>query len=98
MPSAGLFTTSTGEAEFFSNSEGVTTIRCANSDSSDSIDINIPGLHTPGEFYRLAPQGTGTSHIAEFTIAPLGIKSATCKATANTPILHFGVVTVDSRS
>ena len=98
MAPAGTFTTSTGAAEFFSDSNGATTIRCVNNDSSDSIDINVAGLHTAGEYYRLAPKGTGNSHVAEFTLAPIGIKSATAKATANTPELLYGVVSVDPRS
>lgn len=98
MATAGTFTTSTAVAEFFSDADGVTTIRCVNTDSTDSIDINVEGLHAAGEYYRLAPKGSGNAHIAEFTIAPLGIKSATCKATANTPVLNYGVVSIDPRS
>ena len=98
MPTAGTLTTSTAVAEFFSDPDGVTTIRCVNNDSTDSIDINVPGLHAAGEYYRLAPKGTGNAHIAEFTLSVLGIKSATCKATANTPQLIYGTVTIDPRS
>ncbi len=95
---AGTLTTSTSVAEFFADADGVTTIRCVNNDSTDSIDINVAGLHAAGEYYRLAPKGNGNSHLAEFTIAPLGIKSATCKATANTPELAYGTVSIDARS
>lgn len=98
MATAGTFTTSTAAAGFFSDADGVTTIRCVNTDSTDSIDINVGGLHAAGEYYRLAPKGSGNSHIAEFTIAPLGIKSATCKSTANTPVFNYGVVSIDPRS
>ena len=98
MPTAGTLSTSTSVAEFFSDPDGVTTIRCFNNDSSNSIDINVVGLHAAGEYYRLAPKGAGNSHVAEFTIAPLGIKSATCKSTASTPELIYGVVSVDPRS
>lgn len=98
MATAGTFTTSTSAAEFFADADGVTTIRCVNTDSTDSIDINVAGLHAAGEYYRLAPKGDGNSHVAEFTIAPLGIKAATCKATANTPALNYGVVVIDPRS
>lgn len=98
MPTAGTFTTSTSAAEFFADADGVTTIRCVNNDGTNSIDINVEGLHAAGEYYRLAPRGTGNSHVVEFTIAPLGIKSATCKSTAATPELLYGVVSVDPRS
>lgn len=98
MATAGTLTTSTAVAEFFSDPDGVTTIRCVNTDSTDSIDINVEGLHAAGEYYRLGPKGTGNSHVVEFTIAPLGIKKATAKASANTPVLTFGTVTIDPRS
>ena len=102
MATAGTFTTSTSAAEFFSDPDGVTTIRCVNTDSTDSIDINVEGLHATGEYYRLAPKGSGNSHVAEFTIAPLGIKSATCKGIDNggggNGVLNYGVVSIDPRS
>lgn len=102
MPTAGTFTTSTSAAVFFTEADGVTTIRCVNTDTQDSIDINVEGLHATGEYYRLAPKGAGNSHVAEFTIAPLGIKSATCKGIdgggGGNGVLIYGVVSIDPRS
>tara|TARA_R110002020_G_scaffold123580_12_gene280275 strand:- start:3111 stop:3419 length:309 start_codon:yes stop_codon:yes gene_type:complete len=102
MPTAGTLTTSTSVAGFFADADGVTTIRCVNTDPTDAIDINVEGLHAAGEYYRLAPRGTGNSHIAEFTLAPLGIKSATCRGVDNggggNGVLNYGVVSIDPRS
>jgi hypothetical protein len=102
MPTAGTFTTSTSEAQFFAEADGVTTIRCVNTDTTDSIDIHVEGLHASGEFFRLGPKGTGNSHIAEFTLSPVGIKKATCKGIddggGGNGVLYYGTVTIDPRS